>query len=230
MPDQSTSPFDPEDLHRLALAAAGAREAAAVDVAGLLPAVGQPAVETLRRSCRFAHRAVLLFPSGLDAALDHFADLGLDPVAPVPSVLVRRRLCDRYGLAHDACDVTVTRLRSSTRAGNHDLEVFLFPRTAPALHPSIVEAERRFGFEDHLALEDADPDEAVLGRLLGVLGRDAGLAFEGGGHNPHEGTTGTTVLYFAGRAGGSGLRRFELSCRGDFSALVGRQRVAFVAA
>lgn len=64
-----------------------------------------------------------------------------------------------------------------------------------------------------------------------LLRDDAGLVFEGGGHNRHEGWGGSTVLYFVGATGGSRrpgerrVRRVELCCAGDFSAILDRHSV-----
>lgn len=204
-----------------------AEGAAAAGVTRLLSGIGPSARISLRRKCRFAHRAVLLFPTGLDHAIADFADQGLDVAAPIPSVLVRRRLCARYGLTHEACDVSVTRFR--TPSTGVEVEVFLFPRISPALEQGIIDAERTFGFEDHVAVEVHTPDERTLERLMTILQRDTGLVFEGGGHNPHEGAAGSTMLYFVGQTAALTRRarfeRFELYCRGDFSTLVERHPV-----
>ncbi len=176
------SALDSHDTHRLLLAVRRAEGAAAAGVTRLLSGIGPSARISLRRKCRFAHRAVLLFPTGLDHAIADFADQGLDVAAPIPSVLVRRRLCARYGLTHEACDVSVTRFR--TPSTGVEVEVFLFPRISPALEQGIIDAERTFGFEDHLAVEVHTPDERTLERLMTILQRDTGLVFEGGGHNP----------------------------------------------
>ncbi len=192
------------------------------DIAHLLPGISPSARTSLRRSCRFAHRAVLLFPTRLDDAIAEFSDRGLAVVAPIPSVVVRRRLCARYRLTHEACDVSVARVR--TPATGVLIELFLFPKTAPALEQHIIDAERTFGFEDHLALEVDRPDERTFERLITILQHDAGLIFEGGGHNPHEGAAGSTVLYFVRQteelSGGPRFERFELYCHGDFSSVV----------
>jgi hypothetical protein len=220
--------LDSYDEHRLHRAIRQAE--APGDLTALLPAAGAHGHAILRRSCRFAHRAVLLFPTALEHATADFAARGLEPLASVPSVLVRRRLCARYGLDSEACDVFVTRLRTPSSVTGHNLEVFLFPMTASALEPRIVGAERAFGFEDHVALEVVRPDVATIERLLSILQHDAALVFEGGGHNPHEGSNGSTVLYFVGRtatgpAKRRRLERFELYCQGDFSTVLDRQPI-----
>lgn len=217
--------FDAHDGRRLALALPRAEGAARADLGDLLPAVGPFAQATLRRSCADAHHALLLFPTTVAAALDHVSARGLDPVEPIASGLVRERLCARYGLALDACEVSLTHLRTPSPAAGRHLDVFLFPRTAPALRAQIVDREREHRFEDHVAFEVGRPDEPTLERLVTLLQDDAGLVFECGEHNPHEGWGGGTVLYFVAetgrlrRPGDERVRRVELCCAGDFSAL-----------
>ena len=55
-----------------------------------------------------------------------------------------------------------------------------------------------------------------------LLQRDVGLVWEGGGHNPYEGSRGSTVFYFVGER----FERWELHCDGDFSPLIDRYPVA----
>ena len=102
-------------------------------------------------------------------------------------------------------------------------------RSSRPLEQGIIDAERAFGFEDHIALEIHEPHERTLERLMTILEQDVGLIFEGGGHNPHEGPGGSTVLYFvrdtAGLTRGPRFERFELYCRGDFSTVVDRHPV-----
>jgi hypothetical protein len=179
--------------------------------------------------CRFAHRGVLVFPTSVDNAIVYFAERGLQPTPVVPSVIVRRRLSDRYGIQFEACEVSITHLGAALSATGHNLEVFLFPlATANALEPRMVRDERRLGFENHLAFEVMTPDVPTLEGLLAALQQDAGLVFEGGGHNRHEDTT---VFYFvredwrtSSRSCGR-FQRFELYCNGDFSTVIGRHPV-----
>jgi hypothetical protein len=220
VPAPAGPPFDDADLGRIRAALGEADRLAAADPGALL-VKGGSASEGIRQSCTFAHCAILLFPDTVESAMRHFADQGLDPRPPVPSVLVRRRLCERYGLEHDACDVAVTRLRPSPNAPGHTVEVFLFPRSAEALTPAIIENERTFRFENHLALDIVGPDEQRLERLMALLQRDVGLVWEGGGHNRYEGSHGSTVFYFVGDR----FERWELHCDGDLSPLIDRHPV-----
>ncbi|GAA2097528.1 hypothetical protein GCM10009801_67980 [Streptomyces albiaxialis] len=224
--------FEPEDRRRLARAVDRAREALARPPEALLPAAlrGGRAGRVLVGRCGFAHHALLLFPSTARAALAAFAEAGLDPARPVPSVVVKERLAARYGLEPGRCEVWVTRLLLTgpdAARGRPAVEAFLFPRSCAALDARIVREERRRGLEDHTAFSVAGPDERMLEALLDALDGSA-LCWEGGGYNPHEGPYGSTVLYFVGTEGGTeggALRRWELSCPGDFRAVTERHPV-----
>ena len=211
------SAFDAVDLRRLQRAVLDARRAANADAATLLPACASgDLVATLRARSAFVHRALLLFPETLAGGLRTLAQRGLKPAAPIPSVLVPRRLAERHGVAREACDVSITRVAGGL------VEIFLLPTTAHALAPWMIDAERHTGFENHAAFEVDRPDEPLLERLFVLCARD-GLAWEGGGHNPHEDST---VLYFVTpRSADAPLARIELHCAGDFSALIARHPV-----
>lgn len=212
-----TSAFDVVDLRRLQCAVFDAYRAASADAATLLPACASgDLVSTLRARSAFVHRALLLFPESLEGGLRALTERGLEPAAPIPSVLVPRRLAERHGVAREACDISITRVAGGL------VEIFLLPTTAHALAPSMIDAERRTGFENHVAFEVDRPDEPLLERLFALCARD-GLAWEGGGHNPHEDST---VLYFVTpRSAHAPLTRIELYCAGDFSALIARHPV-----
>ncbi|MFG3258761.1 hypothetical protein [Streptomyces sp. NPDC048172] len=226
-----TGAFDPEDRRRLDRTVARAREALRARPGALFPPALREgrAGRLLAERCRFAHHALLLFPSTAEAALASFTAAGLDPVRPVPSVVVKARLAARYGLDPGRCEVWVTRLRlraeeaDEAEEASPAVEAFLFPRSCPSLDARLVRDERRLGLEDHTALSVAEPTEQVLAELLDAL-TGAGLCWEGGGFNPHEGPYGSTVLYFAGTERGA-LLRWELSCPGDFRALLSRHPV-----
>jgi hypothetical protein len=219
VPDPGTDVFDVVDLRRLSQTV----EHAEHDPELLLPAGirNGPPTRLVAGNCDFAHCAVLLFPSELDAAITCLTAGGLAPHPPVPSVVVKRRLMARYQLAGANCDVWVTRLHpgAGERPGP-TVEVFLFPRTSTALDELIVAQERRFGFENHVAFQVRCPTVPLLHTLFEELCGGGGLLWEGGGHNPHEGGSGSTVLYFvrdpAPGAVRSGFERWELHCPGDF--------------
>jgi hypothetical protein len=87
--------FDAHDARRLALALQRADRAARADVSDLLAPLGPFARTTLRRSCAYAHDALLLFPTTIAAALDHFSARGLDPVEPIASASTASRTTSR---------------------------------------------------------------------------------------------------------------------------------------
>jgi hypothetical protein len=229
LPARVTGSWDPADLRRLERILRYANYASSADVATLLPPdASAAAAAAVREYCSFAHCGILLFPDTLDLALRYFTECGFDPLPPVPSVLVRRRLSERYDLTTEACEVVITRLRTFPgRRAHYPLEVFLFPRTARALEPRIVHSERSSGFENHIAFQVSQPDDQLLERLMALLQDDAGMVWEGGGHNPYEGTNGTTVLYFVRNRSATPrlIERWELHCRGDFSSVVDRHPV-----
>lgn len=224
------SPWEVRDVRRLTQISRHAVSAMSADVASLFSAETSAAA-AVRQCATFAHCGILLFPQTVDSAVQHFAELGLDPLPPVPSVLVRRRLCERYGLTAQACEIYITKLRATPEPGAHHLiEVFLFPRTAAALEPHIIHQEQTLEFENHIALQINQPDERLLERLMVLLQNNAGLIWEGGGHNPYEGAGGTTVLYFVRdqsviTAHRPVFERYELRCQGDFSSVVNRHPV-----
>ena len=222
-PAATTAPFEPNDVRRIDATIARATSFASADPAALLPqGASSQTLAAVRETCRFAHSGVLLFPTELGAALHYFSERDLDPLPVTPSVLVRRRLCERYGLAAEDCRVSITGLRPLDAGFRHHIvEVFLLPKTADAWSSAVADDERVFGFENHLAFDIARPDERLLEQLMTLLQAGTGLVWEGGGHNPHDGPRGSTVFYFVG---GRSLR-WELRCEGDVSAIVARHQV-----
>lgn len=213
--------FSEDDRRRLDDTIRDARYASTAPAATLLtpvPPLGT-AVSLVERDCVFDHCAVLLFPSTLAAGLRDLARAGLAPLPTVPSTVVRGRLSERHGLDPDRCEVHITRLRLDLPDGRRHpaVEVFLFPRDSPAFEGRIEVTEAAHGFENHTAFVLRRPAPPLLRDLVTAWHTEAGLLWEGGGHNPHEGGPGgSTVLYFV-RDGArpAGRRRFELHCPGD---------------
>lgn len=221
------SPFSGTDLRRLADAIRDAGLASSAPVSSLLEPAGPQggATSLTERNCRFDHCAVLLFPQTLAAGLDHLEQCGLAPLPTVPSTVVRRRLSERHGLDPARCDVHLTRLRLDLPDGRRHpaVEVFLFPRDCAAFDPRLAASEVAHGFEDHTAFVVGRPSLPLLENLVTAWRAEAGLLWEGGGHNPHEGPQGSTVLYFVREHGQpSRRRRFELHCPGDLRAFLDR--------
>lgn len=216
--------FSDGDRRRLADTISAARFASTATAAALLTPAG-PGGEAARlteKSCRFDHCGILLFPQTLAAGLSELDRLGLAPLPTTPSTVVRRRLITRFGLDPGGCDVTISRLRLDLPDGRRHpaVEAFFLPRDRSGYERRIEDAETVYRFEQHTAFVVTRPSTTLLTRLITTWRANAGLLWEGGGHNPHEGgPDGSTVLYFVrDQAHPAGPRRFELHCAGDFRA------------
>jgi hypothetical protein len=225
--DPGAGAFSPADAGRLDAAVRDALDAAATTAPALLGPVrpGGAAAALTDRHCRFDHCGVLLFPRTLAAGLADLRRRGLAPGPVIPSTVVRRRLAHRYGLDPRTCDVHITRLGLDLPDGRRHpaVEVFLLPRDSAGFTPVIEASELAHGFEAHLAFVLRSPTEALLRRLAVAWQEEAGLWWEDGGHNPHEGGPhGATVVYFVrDHRWPSRRRRFELHCTGDLRSFLG---------
>lgn len=175
-------------------------------------------------TCQFAHVGLLIFPSSVAAGAEYLDDQGLAPGPLIPSVVVRERLARRYQIEPEHYDLTVTRLKiPMSPFGNPRpvVEVFMLGRDSLAFAEQIVLSERRFGFEDHIALSVRRPTPEILDDLFEVLTQN-GFLWEGGGHNPHEGPQGLTIFYFVAAADDLGAvpRRLELHAAGNFRSVL----------
>jgi hypothetical protein len=222
------SAFSGTDLRQLDDAIRDARHASTASASSLLAPVvaGGDAAALTERNCVFDHCAVLLFPRTLTAGLRHLEQRGLAPLPTVPSTVVRRRLSERYGLDPTECDVHITRLRLDLPDGRRHaaVEVFLFPRDSGAFDRRIEESEVEHGFEHHTAFVVTRPSPPLLARFVTSWRTEAGLLWEGGGHNPYEGgPQGSTVMYFVrDDERPAPRRRFELHCAGDLRTFTDR--------
>ncbi|MEU1887097.1 hypothetical protein ABZ491_16700 [Micromonospora rifamycinica] len=220
--------FSYSDHRQLADTISAARFASTATPATLLALTparqGSEAALLTEQACVFDHCGVLLFPDTLEAGLRHLDRMGLAPLPATPSVVVRHRLVTRYLLDPAGCDITITRLRLALPDGRRHaaVEAFLFPRDRAGYHRQIEANEVAYGFERHTAFVVRRPDTALLARLVTAWRTDAGLLWEGGGYNPHEGgPEGSTVLYFVrDQPQQTRRRRFELHCAGDFRAFL----------
>ncbi|MET8004196.1 hypothetical protein [Nonomuraea glycinis] len=169
--------------------------------------------------CVVDHVGLLLFSPTLSEGLTALRDHWYAPTPPVPSVVVKRRISERYGLDPRTIDIWITHLpveRART------VEVFLMcGNTSDA----VMEAERAEENEAHWAARVTD--HAAFAELLETLLRDGRFHYDGSGFNPYErrSSGGTTLCYL--RRGEN--MRLELLCPGDrrvevadlLSALVG---------
>ena len=175
--------------------------------------------------CDFAHCALLVFPEAVEGVLHLLRTLGFQPNDVIPSVVVKQRLTDRYGLDPDLFEVWLTHGALTGWDGiRGEIEVFMAPKSS-ALSTDMVSAERQYEFEQHFALTVRNPEVAVLKWLCVTLRDTGGFLWDGGGYNPHEDPEGggRTVLYFAKPVGaGTNVRlcRLELKTAGDFSRLI----------
>lgn len=162
----------------------------------ILPLSSAAARELVARHTRFDHGAVLIFPECPEQASAALAEHGLTAAAPVPSVVVRDRLAKRYHLPIEELPVMITRAQSR-ELKDRALELFLLSSRTPRLR-TVIRSERLHHNETHLAFRVLDPQERSLGRIRHVLMGEIGFTADGGGFNPHQGTSGCTVLYFHG--------------------------------
>lgn len=203
------------DAERLDAAARFVREQeTSLLLAHVLPGLDGPELRALTDRCRFAHAALLVFPSDEAALRADLAACGLAHDAPAqPSVVVRDRLAARY--AHRPADLDVRILRPGVRgpAGERRaVEVFALAVPPGSPLAAIAAAERARDREAHLAFDVERPDPLVLRGLLAGLARHGATA-DGGGYNPHE--DGTVFYFTAPAATKTPYGRVELYARGD---------------
>jgi D-glycero-D-manno-heptose 1,7-bisphosphate phosphatase len=184
----------------------------------LSPHLDLASIDAIAGRCTLDHAALLIFPRAVDEVPAALAARGWRPGPVIPSVVVKRRLCERYDLDPADTDVRLTHATRTDRGRPpRRVEIFML---AGADH-AIARRERDLELERHVALRLRDPDAATLDRLRRTLRDDAGFVWDGGGFNPdeHPHRGGMTVLYFA-RSGpastGGRMFRLELQAFGDF--------------
>jgi hypothetical protein len=195
------------------------RQAVRSEIAGLVGQMCGPGADLvagaeLAACCTFDHIATLVFPRHLAEVHTCLAAMGWRTTAPVPSVVVRQRLADRYGMSEGDLEVQIIR---ATKDGQPGLEVFCLPTTQAI--EQVIAGERQHHNERHWALFVDRPDQALLERLAELLVGKLSMLPDGGGHNPHEERRagGQTVLYFKYPSG-----RLELTCAGNFPGVLDR--------
>ncbi|MEU9984556.1 hypothetical protein [Streptomyces sp. NPDC050856] len=211
--------FDACDLQRLRHAVDYAHHASRVPLGSLLPPwIPGDLKRAIISDFAVSHCATLLFPQSQEGALEYFRRKGWQASEPIPSVLVKRRLIERYGLPEEV-RISVTRVRPAP-ACSSEVEIFLFAKDCPEYRREIGAEERTHGFENHVGLFTDRPDGTALGLLVDRLETLGHMVFEGSAHNPHENTT---MFYFAPGAAVAGARRrfprWELQCSGDLTAI-----------
>ena len=180
----------------------------------LLPGLDGPELRALVERCRFAHAALLVFPSHPLALDETLAQCGLVAGGPPqPSVVVRERLALRHHRAAADLDVSILRPTVDGHDGRPRMvEVFSLTVPPGSDLEGIAAVERARHDEAHVAFEVPAPDPLVLRGLRSSF-TYYGAVPDGGGYNPHENGT---VFYFAAPAAAkSEYRRIELYAPGD---------------
>lgn len=186
-------------------------------IAELLPCLSGDQAHAVAARCGLSHAAVLVFPRSLSGLHDHLHTIGLTVEEISHSVVVRDRLCRRYGLPRDSVNVRILRAPVSARDRvSCMIEIFALPVGGPGALEQLAACERASGQEAHVALEVRDPDAVVLSGLRSLL-IEAGLRSDGGGYSEHEDAT---VLYFRVGDRPEGIRRLELIAAGRHPAVL----------
>lgn len=188
-------------------------------LAAAMPSLGVVERAAMARHADFTHAALLVFVDTLDGLDTELARHGLETGPMTPSVVVRDRLSQRYGVP--TADLTVGILHAPV--AGREIEVFAMV-TPPAL-AHIADDERRHGRENHFALAVTDPDPVVLDGLRSAIA--ARMRPDCGGYNDVEDAT---VLYFRDpHHPNPAFRRLELHCAGHFPHLLATHRRASAA-
>ena len=186
-------------------------------IAELLPCLSGDQADAVAARCGLSHAAVLVFPRSLSGLHDYLHTIGLTVGEISHSVVVRDRLCRRYGLPRDSVNVRILRAPVSARDRKSCMiEIFALPVGGPGALEQLAACERASGQEAHVALEVHDPDAVVLSGLRSLL-IEAGLRSDGGGYSEHEDAT---VLYFRVGDRPEGIRRLELIAAGRHPAVL----------
>ena len=186
-------------------------------IAELLPCLSGDRADAVAARCGLSHAAVLVFPRSLSGLHDHLHTIGLTVEEISHSVVVRDRLCRRYGLPRDSVNVRILRAPISARDRKSCMiEIFALPVGGPGALEQLAACERASGQEAHVALEVRDPDAVVLSGLRSLL-TEGGLRSDGGGYSEHEDAT---VLYFRVGDRPEGICRLELIAAGHHPAVL----------
>lgn len=182
---------------------------------------GKAVINRIVSECDFAHGAILVFPCEVEAALTGLRELGYCPGPIIPSIVVKRRLSERYGLDNEAVEVKIVH-GAATAADGTPREIELFMITSPSVQQKIAEDERALEHEKHFAFRVRDAGPRRLQDIAAALLADGDFNWDGGGFNPHERADkgGTTIAYFTSTRDHNGdgpLHRLELQCYGDHS-------------
>ncbi len=177
--------------------------------------------DEVQRVLVFDHAAILVFPDGDDDVAELLRQAGFEVSAPVPSVVVRQRLADRYSVPDDILDVSIIRGSVQHASGGiRGVEVFALPRAgAEKASTQLIEQERERNTEGHLAFKVGAPETGNYELMRRLFHDHLSMWPDGGGYNPHDDAAngGRSVLYFsAPPVLGQPYRphRLEITCSG----------------
>lgn len=194
----------------------------------MLPSDTSEAIlSALCKHCEFTHGALLVFASSLAEIVDLIRETGFSIEHIFPSVIVKKRICERYGLDEQLINIQIVKgifKRQSTSP--KWIELFLFPQDTPGLTEEILHNERSCELETHFAFQPINPDIVVMQGIINTLKRYGSFSDDGGGRNPFEGKTTTPwlemqeILYLSRVAqevdGSNKTVRIELNCASSF--------------
>ncbi|WP_239395549.1 hypothetical protein [Frankia sp. CiP3] len=176
--------------------------------------------------CTFDHYGFLVFPETISEVVSALRRNGFEVTRPVPSVVVKSRLCRRYRIPPEDLDVRIVRGAVDTDLfGCREIEVFAATVAhGCALPEGMADRERQSMNESHVAIM-VDRLERVLAELRRQLLGSGALVADGAGYNPleKEQEGGRSVLYF--RATEPPLvrsfpHRLELTCAGEHADVI----------
>jgi hypothetical protein len=186
-----------------------------------------PIMAAITHFCTFDHCGVLVFPRVGDDVGKALRHHGFNVQEPVPSTVVKARLCHRYKI--NPADIEVVIVRGEFAAGAfgwRGIEVFVVSATADfPLFRDLAHAERTLANETHAALLLDRSRGDVFADLCQTLSQSGYLVSDGCGYNPYHHSTeaGCSVLYFR-RRDDSGTRswprRLEVICAGHHAEVI----------
>ena len=148
----------------------------------LPPECPESIVRDLEKKMTFLHGGLLVFPSSFFETQQVLTKLGMTIVFLVPSVIVRRRLAQRYQLAEELLDIQIVESSWEREDGElAKLELFVLLHATPGLTETMRETERMQEYENHVAFVLHDPSSYLSLRACFKM---YGFIDDGGGVNP----------------------------------------------
>jgi hypothetical protein len=145
-------------------------------------------LDGLCKHCEFVHAGLLVFTTSLAEVQDLIGKMGFSVERIFPSVIVRKRVSERYGLNEESLDIRIVKgiLRGNDSIEKY-IELFVFPQDTPGITENMIYNERINELETHFAFQPIDPDFVILQGILSTLKMYGGFSDDGGGKNIFEG-------------------------------------------